>query len=326
MKGQESVRFEQWGKIIYSFDTDEFRAEARRYQRLTPSAPIGIGWVIIGGCNLRCLHCYGNAEALPKNVLSTADCLKIVDRIAEARIMRVVISGGEPLLRKDIFIIIESLKSRGISVVLGTNGSFISETNASFLKMCTVVEVSLDAPHEELHNRIRPSRQIGGNAWQETMRGLKLLKQVGARTRILTAVNAWNQDQLAITADLLEDLGFEDWAVSWTIPAGRALAIYDQFRPRQEIVERQIAAARLRHPAMSIRYSDRVTAGFNRFYCLVLPDGQMSTEDITLGGKVSFCSLLEHPFSTAWNSRNYNRGQHFQKWVGSRVIRSIGSG
>ena len=87
-------REEQWGVIRYNFQADEFTADVRQGQDPEPFSPIGIGWVIIGGCNLECIHCYGNLEQLPRVVLSTTNCLAIVDRIIEAKVMRVTISGG----------------------------------------------------------------------------------------------------------------------------------------------------------------------------------------------------------------------------------------
>lgn len=320
MENKEIFRSEPWGKIIYSFDEDQFRAEVLPRQIPSPALPIGVGWVIIGGCNLKCIHCYGNVEALPKDSLSTEDCLRIVDRIVEARVMRVVISGGEPLIKKGIFQVIENLYTRGVSVILGTNGTFVTEFNVELLKMCTLVEISLDASQEELNNRIRPSRQSQGNAWQETLRAIELFKKTGVRFRVLTAVNVWNQHQITEMASLLENFKVKEWAISWTIPAGRALPIYGQLKPDREIIEDRVFEATWRHQGINIRYSDRVTTRFNRFYCLVLPNGQMATEDVKLGRKVSFGSLLSQPFSDSWNDVNYNRLQHFQKWIGSRAI------
>ena len=318
MVAKDIIRDEIWGRIIYDLQNDEFSAEIMNGDQPLPASPIGIGWVIIGGCNLKCIHCYGNAEELPSVVLSTNECMQIADRIIEARVMRVVISGGEPLLRDDIFSIIQKLVDGGVSVVLGTNGSFIENENADGLRICTRVEISLDAATRELNNRIRPSRQRRGNAWQETLQAIKLCLKHNVNPRVLTALNAWNQGQVAEMAIILNDLGVTDWALSWTITAGRAKAIYAQLKPQQDIVKEGIEKARQAHPSMTIRYSHR-ESDFNRFYCLILPDGQIATEDMLLAQKVTFGSLLEHPIASAWNSNNYNLPHHFEKWVGDRI-------
>lgn len=230
------VRKESWVFIRYNYKNDEFSAEILQGQKPTPCSPIGIGWIIIGGCNLKCIHCYGNIEQLPNIVLSTTDCLFIADKIIEANIMRVTISGGEPMLRDDIFCIIQKFYDNNISIILGTNGTFIQKENVCNLQMCTRVEISLDANTHDLNNRIRPSSG-----------------------------------------------------------------------PRQM------------HPFMNIKYSNRTSPKFNKFYCLILPDGQIGTEDINLGRKIYFGSIFTEPILSVWNNQNYNLKRHFEKWINDRI-------
>lgn len=311
-------RLESWGRIIYEGAKDEFRAAVRHGERPIPSAPLGVGWVINGGCNLKCIHCYGNAEALPTEELSTNDCIKVVEALAAAGVMRVVISGGEPMLRDDIFTILRRLAAHDIGVVLGTNGSFIKAENVTQLIDYTRVEISLDASTAELNDRIRPSRRRRGDAWNETLRALQICALKNVPVRVLTTLNVWNQNQIVGIAKILSGLRIDDWALSWTIPAGRALPIYDQLRPDEAVITEQIAEARARFPSLMIRYSNRAT-GYNRFYCLVLPDGQVATEDIGQGKKVVFGSLLEAPLKSIWREESFDIPAHFRKWVADRV-------
>ena len=232
--------------------------------------------------------------------------------------MRVVISGGEPLLRDDIFSLVERLKDGGISVVLGTNGTFINPENVDSLAQCTRIEISLDGGTPEANNLIRPSRVRRGNAWVETMHAITLCIQAKVNLRVLTALNSQNQSQIVGIASVLSTLGVTDWALSWTIPAGRARQIYERLRPDRVIVETGVQEARRLFPHMTIRYTDRVTNTASRFYCLILPDGTIGTEE-TGRGKVSFGSLLEQDITSVWNSQNYDLEGHFTKWVGDRV-------
>ncbi len=315
-----SVRQESWGFIHYDYDKDKFFAEVLQGQDPLPFSPLGIGWVIIGGCNLKCIHCYGNIEQLPNVMLSTTECLTIIDRIVEAKVMRVTISGGEPMLRDDIFNIIQKFYDNNISVILGTNGTFIQQENVCNLRMCTRVEISLDADAQELNNRIRPSRQKSGNAWNEAINAINLCIEHKINLRVLTALNVWNQNSLLGMASLLEYLGVKDWGISWTIPAGRAFHIYDWIRPNELIIEKNLAQISEMHPLLNIKYSNRASPDFNKFYCLILPDGQMGTEDVNLGKKIYFGSLLKIPISSVWNDKNYNLKLHFKKWVGDRIF------
>lgn len=232
--------------------------------------------------------------------------------------MRVTISGGEPMLRDDLFGIIRRFYDNGVSVILGTNGTFIQQENVRNLHMCTRVEISLDGGTKDINNRIRPSRQKSGDAWNETMNAIRLCVVSGINLRVLTALNAQNQHSLLAMAGILEYLGVTDWGISWTIPAGRVFPIYDQLRPQESVVVAQLEQIRQMHPGLHVRYSNR-SVDYNRFYCLILPDGQMGTEDVNLGKKVYFGSLLHIPIASVWNSVNYNLSQHFEKWVGNRV-------
>lgn len=312
-------RSDSVGLVRYDCARDQFSAEIKEGAVLHPDSPLGIAWVIIGGCNLLCVHCYGNQEELPRVILSTKECLTIADKMIAAKVMRVVICGGEPLLRDDIFTIIKHLQEGGVSVVLGTNGTFINQGNIDSIVSCTRVEVSLDAATPESNNIIRPSRVKNGNAWTETMQAIQLCIEAKANLHILTALNLQNQTQIVGIASVLSGLGVTDWALSWTIPAGRARHIYQQLRPEAVVVEQGVLDARRLFPHITIRYTDRITESASRFYCLVLPDGSIGTEDVGQG-KVLFGSLLEQNIASVWNPKNYDLRQHFQKWVGDRII------
>jgi MoaA/NifB/PqqE/SkfB family radical SAM enzyme len=115
-----SSRTEPWGRLLYSFEDDEFSAVYTGGEML-PSGPIGVGWVIIGACNLVCRHCYGNAEALPRRAVRGDAALQVADALVQSGVMRVVISGGEPLLHSDTIPVVRRLIDGGVSVILGTN-------------------------------------------------------------------------------------------------------------------------------------------------------------------------------------------------------------
>ncbi|HMO78209.1 MAG TPA: radical SAM protein [Candidatus Paceibacterota bacterium] len=315
------TRSEDFGRIHYNNATDTFSAEIEKVGACLPRTPIAVSWIIIGGCNLRCIHCYGNQEELPREMLSTQQCFEICQRLADAEVMRVVISGGEPLLRDDIFDIIQHLLHSGISVVLGTNGTYITNHNISALVDCTRVEVSLDGATEITNNAIRPGRSRSGNAWLETMNAINMCLSAGINLRVLTALNRQNQVEIIQIAKRLYEEGVRDWGLSWTVSAGRARHIFNELKPDTGVILEGLNAARSMFPDMLIRYSDRVSKPMSRFYSLVLPNGQFATEDVDLGQKVMFGSLLSREIKEMWNSDNFVLEQHFQKWIGDRIVR-----
>lgn len=313
-----SSRAEPWGHLLYSFEDDEFSA-VHTGGEMIPSAPIGVGWVIIGGCNLICRHCYGNAEALPRRYLRGETVLEVADALVRSRVMRVVISGGEPLLHPDIVRVVRRLVDGGVSVILGTNGTSLTRTRLRQLRGCTRIELSLDGDTAAVNNEIRTSRRQRGDAFKVTRKAVANALQSGIRTRVLTTVNRINQDRLEGIAALLWDWGVRDWAVSWTLPAGRALRVYDELRPDADVIAQGLSRAVVSHPEMNIRYSNRAT-GYDRYYCLVLPDGTVATESLQLGEKIVFGSLLSSPLSSMWLPWNFRFGDHMRKWVGDRIL------
>ncbi|MEM3796084.1 MAG: radical SAM protein, partial [Archaeoglobaceae archaeon] len=102
-----------------------------------------IVWNITNRCNLNCLHCYARANTRLKE-LSTEECKKIVNELAEFGVPVILFSGGEPLLREDIFEIAEYARDRNIKIVLSTNGTLIDETLADKLRVFDYVGISLD--------------------------------------------------------------------------------------------------------------------------------------------------------------------------------------
>src|SRR5258708_7611831 len=118
-----STRSEKWGRIAYDRDADEF--EAHLLGSSGPpiiSRPLSIGCLVTGKCKLRCPHCYGNEESLPREELGADHWSDIFRHLRSWGLMRVDISGGEPTLRPDLVEIAREAISAGLEVVISTNG------------------------------------------------------------------------------------------------------------------------------------------------------------------------------------------------------------
>ena len=133
-----------------------------------------ISWNMTKRCNLRCAHCYLDASYLTGDVtdeLSTVECFRVIDQMAEVNPNAVLIlTGGEPLLRKDIFEISRYASDKGFMTVLGTNGIPITDGVAKKIKESGIkgVGVSLDSLNPERHDSFRG---ING-AWDNTIKGI----------------------------------------------------------------------------------------------------------------------------------------------------------
>ena len=98
-----------------------------------------VAWEITRRCNLACAHCRaGSLDTEYRNELSTDECFKLIDQIAEVDKPILILTGGEPLCRPDVFTIGRYAAERGLRVVLGTNGTLISSDIAEKMKQVPV--------------------------------------------------------------------------------------------------------------------------------------------------------------------------------------------
>lgn len=197
--------------------------------------PYVVSWNLTYRCNLACEHCYLDAGpakvVLPtfsdRSELSTEQCYRVVDEIAAfAPECVTILTGGEPLLRRDIVEIIRYAAAKELWVVVGTNGVKITENLAQILKAEGVrgLALSLDALDPEKHDAFRRVR----GAWANTVEGAKILSRVGLPFIVQTTVGAHNRDELeAIAAFAHDELGAKVWNVYFLVPSGRGSFVSD---------------------------------------------------------------------------------------------------
>lgn len=197
----------------------EYYSNTRRH------LPRIISWNTTFRCNLRCAHCYINACEREGRELNTDEGKKVINQIVEVSRPILVLSGGEPLLRQDIFQLAEYGVKKGLRVVMGTNGTLITEDVARRLKSVGVskVGISLDSIRPEKHDSFRG---IDG-AWKLTMEGIEACRTMNLDFQIQTTVTRDNYDEIEEVMALAEQLGASDFHLFFLIPTGRAKSIWD---------------------------------------------------------------------------------------------------
>ena len=198
--------------------------------------PYVISWNLTYRCNLACEHCYLDAGSRPevggeafadRSELSTDDCLRVVDEIAAfAPDCLLILTGGEPLLRRDIVEIVRYAAAKGLWVVVGTNGVKITDNLAAILKREGVrgLSLSLDALDEARHDAFRRVR----GAWRNTVDGAKILARAGLPFIVQTTVARHNAAELgAIAAFAHGELGATVWNLYFLVPTGRGAHVSD---------------------------------------------------------------------------------------------------
>jgi len=178
-----------------------------------------ISWNTTQACNISCIHCYRDAGAKRSDELTTEEGIKLLTEIARAGFKIMIFSGGEPLLRPDIYELISHARSLGLRPVLGSNGMLITPQVASKLKTAGLAcaGISLDSKDKDRHDWFRGSE----GAWDQTMLGLEACHSAGLPFQIHTTVMNWNQDEITAITDLAVELGAVAHHIFFLVPTGR---------------------------------------------------------------------------------------------------------
>jgi len=174
----------------------------------TTAAPFLIVWDYTKACNLRCKHCYEDAGPKPDpDELTTEEAKSAIDEFADAGVVTLAFSGGEPLARKDFFEVARYAAERDFYVTLATNGTLITKDTAKKLKDTWVqyVEISLDG-FEKTHDEFRG---IPG-AWRRTVQGIKNCVEVGLDTCVATTATHYNLEEISRLMEFAEKELFAD--------------------------------------------------------------------------------------------------------------------
>lgn len=178
-----------------------------------------ISWNTTQACNISCVHCYRDAGARRADELDTAEGKKLLTEIARAGFKIMILSGGEPLLRPDIYELIAHAKSSGMRPVLGTNGMLITPAVAARLKEAGLAcaGISLDSRDKAKHDWFRGCE----GAWEETLRGMEACRTAGLPFQIHTTVMNWNEEEITAITDFAVELGARAHHIFFLVPAGR---------------------------------------------------------------------------------------------------------
>ncbi len=186
-------------------------------------------WVVTERCNLRCIHCYEGGRVTPE--LTTEEVLKIADRLGEVGKPLTFVSGGEPLLRDDIMLLLGRLKELGIRVILSTNGTLVDERVARELSDLGVdnVAIPLYGP-EEVHDSFTRVPGSHGGA----IRALKLLRDYGVGLTIKTVVARRVLPHIRYLFDVAEEYGARAVYLCDLIPVGRGALLRGEVPSKDE--------------------------------------------------------------------------------------------
>ncbi|PJI07642.1 MULTISPECIES: putative heme d1 biosynthesis radical SAM protein NirJ2 [Clostridium] len=191
-----------------------------------------ISWNTTNKCNMHCEHCYRDSGKMAEGELSTTEGKKLIDDISKAGFKIMIFSGGEPLLREDIYELIGYASKIGLRCVIGSNGTLITLEAAQKLKKAGVMRagISLDSLKAKKHDSFRNY----SGAWENTIIGIENLKKAGISFQINTTVMKWNKDEVKDITDFGVNLGASAHHVFFLVPTGRGANLEEQILSKDD--------------------------------------------------------------------------------------------
>lgn len=195
-----------------------------------------IFWETTAGCNLACSHCrrITIADKLTPQDLNTEESYQLIDQITDFARPILILSGGEPLIREDIFEIAHYAAEAGLIVALATNGTLIDTQMAQRIKKSGIrrVSVSFDGADAPTHDTLR-----GEGSFQRALEGIHRLREVGVPCQINTTITKHNAHQAEQTLQLAKDIGVVALHFFLLVPVGCGAEIADDQQVSPETYE-----------------------------------------------------------------------------------------
>jgi radical SAM protein with 4Fe4S-binding SPASM domain len=191
-------------------------------KRASDRRPIVV-WNITRACNLKCVHCYNDSGAgKASNEVSTDKAKEVIDDLARFGVPSLLFSGGEPLMRPDLFELVEHAVGKGLRTVISTNGTLITEEKAAIIKKRGVsyVGISLDGigPINDAF------RGVDG-AFERAVKGIRNCQRAGVRIGLRLTLTQRNVQDLEGLFDFFEKENIERACFYHLVPSGRGGAI-----------------------------------------------------------------------------------------------------
>jgi AdoMet-dependent heme synthase len=186
-----------------------------------------VAWETTRNCNLNCVHCRAAATCGPYDgELDTRAALRLLDQIAEVAKPIIILTGGEPLLRQDIFELAKHGTAKGMRMVMAPNGTLVTRQIAARMVDAGIqrISVSLDGATAQSHDAFRGVQ----GAYDGALKGIANAKAAGIDFQVNTTITKANLDQIPKILELAESLGAVAHHIFLLVPTGRGKYLVDQ--------------------------------------------------------------------------------------------------
>lgn len=201
--------------------------------------PMFISFDVTSLCNLECLHCFNNSSAVAGDDLTDAEALSVAQQIAEFSPVTICICGGEPMLRKNLFSIIECVSKTAANVSMVCNGYYIDECNAQQLKQAglKVLQISLDGINSIQHDTLRGK----AGSFDKAVEAIKIGVNVGLQVYVSLVPSKLNYRTISQFIEMCYSLGVLSTRIMPLIPMGRGSNMEKLLLSSEEYIELQLA-------------------------------------------------------------------------------------
>jgi Fe-coproporphyrin III synthase len=187
-------------------------------------------WNLTNRCNLRCQHCYSQSDPQCRtdDELTTTEALGFIDDLAVMGVPLVLFTGGEPLIREDIWDLADHAALKGIKTALSTNGTLITADIAHKIKESRIeyAGISLDGARAETHDRFRNSP----GSFHRSVAAFTHCREAGVRCGVRVTLTRENYNELESLIDLARTLGASRFCLYWLVPCGRGRDAYERLQ------------------------------------------------------------------------------------------------
>lgn len=270
------------------------------------SAPLSVCWQLTRRCNLACPYCISDSGISMETGLPAEKNLSIIRKLTEIGVRRVDFSGGEPLLEKDLPILIDAAKAGGMQVVVTTNGTLIDDETAKMLsEKEAFVQVSLDGG-KEVNDKVR-----GKGSFQLATAGIRRLVRHGVPTRINTVISRINKESWQDALRVATDLGVKAAIFIIVSPQGRAEreeSAYCLSPEEGSRIKQEVLALHDKYPGVDFRIHDY--RDHDRSCLLILPKGDVVSQSYEQKNCTVVGNIFEKSLAELWTSGNFNHLLH----------------
>ena len=195
--------------------------------------PKWIAWEVTGRCNLSCIHCRAASSMFSHDTdFTTDEAKKLIDDITSFCSPVLVLSGGEPLLRPDLFEIAKYGTEKGLRMCIATNGTLVTDEVCGKMKDTGIkmVSLSLDGSTPAVHDDFR--KQPG--AFEATLRAAETFRRNDVPFLVNSSFAKRNQHDIADTYKLAKEIGAKAWYMFMIVPTGRGKEIMDELITKED--------------------------------------------------------------------------------------------